>query len=242
MSSYFDSRFCQMSESCLFCFAHAGGWPSIFDRWSDYFPECVSVMPIKLPGRADRIDEMNLNNVDEIVKNITAEILLHCKDKNISLYGTCFGALCAYEVAKQMEALGLSIRNLYISSQMPPSIPRTRKSIFTLSDQEFILWLIREGAISPELACEKNLISFLLPSIRADYQAYDQYKYRMKKMDIPIHVFWGENDKQIDVARIVEWNKETTNICTYHCIKGANHLFNSIEQEQIINFIKKEYI
>lgn len=55
-------------RATLFCFPFAGGGASAYNSWVQKMKDKVTVCPIQLPGREERIMEKPYNNMTDIIK------------------------------------------------------------------------------------------------------------------------------------------------------------------------------
>ncbi|QQR01367.1 thioesterase [Enterocloster clostridioformis] len=227
-------------EIYLFCFPHAGGWPSIYGMWELWISSKIVVAPIQLPGRGERLDEEPLEDFNYLIKDIVQEVKKYVGSR-IAFYGSCFGGLCAFEVARKMvEINNVKIEHLFISSQAAPSLENSSKHLSDLKEEQFVQELILEGALSEKILEDKEILDILVPSLRSDYKMYDNYTYMKarKKLECPITVFKGKSDESVTMETMKEWAKETTGEFKFLEISGK-HLFNKIEQRVIVEEISK---
>jgi surfactin synthase thioesterase subunit len=103
----------------VFCIPHAGCGVSIFRN----FPEragAVEFLPVDLPGRLTRFGEPMPETFQDLAAAIV-EGLERYLDVPFALFGHCWSALAAYEVAIQLSLAGLPApARLFVSSQFAP--------------------------------------------------------------------------------------------------------------------------
>ena len=103
----------------VFCIPHAGCGVSIFRNWPEQ-RDRVEFLPVDLPGRLTRFGEP----MPETFQDLAVAIIDGLKpylDVPFALFGHCWSALAAYEVAIRLDRAGLPApARLYVSSQLAP--------------------------------------------------------------------------------------------------------------------------
>lgn len=62
----------------LFCFPFAGGGASTYTSWIKKLKDKITVCPIQLPGREERIMEKPYTDMSELLRDLTDEIVMPC--------------------------------------------------------------------------------------------------------------------------------------------------------------------
>ena len=106
----------------LFCLPFAGGGASAYNQWAKKMQGKVTVCPVQLPGREERIMEkpyidmsVMLDDLEEAVRKVVYG--------PYALWGHSMGGKIAYELEKRLEAAGYTAKCLFISGSRVPSIP-----------------------------------------------------------------------------------------------------------------------
>lgn len=60
----------------LFCFPFAGGGASTYTSWIKKLKDKITVCPIQLPGREERIMEKPYTDMSELLRDLTDEIVI----------------------------------------------------------------------------------------------------------------------------------------------------------------------
>lgn len=237
MSKVIQIDIAEEAELCLICFPHAGGWPSIYAKWDLWLSPKIKLVPVILPGRGERLDEdphVDLRTLlDEIIKELKVNLNIP-----VAFYGSCFGAICAFEVAKEVIKIpGTNVKHLFVSSQIAPGQNYTGKKIYDLPEKEFIHELVQEGALPEELAADEEMLEIMMPALRADYKIYDTYKYRQEaKLLCPITAFKGDSDETVDQEAMNLWQWETEGPFRFVEMSGG-HLFDEGGQKIVVDKI-----
>src|SRR5438128_8987281 len=154
----------------LFCFPFGGGGASTFGKWPTILPTTVEVCPVQLPGREERYGEPAYTDLVQLARVIVPEIQPYL-DKPFAFYGHSMGALIAFEVARALRESGLPQPEiLFVAAYQSPDAPMQRKGLSCLPDQEFIAELRRLEGTPEEALNNLELMDFLMPTMRADFE------------------------------------------------------------------------
>lgn len=209
----------------LFCFPYAAGNASTYIGWIKHLPEEVELVVVQPPGRANRIGEDPIDNMDELVQKVSEEIA-SCLDKPYIFFGHSLGSRVAFEVMQTARQKGWLMPLHYIASgSSAPHVNRTHKHVSHLTDDEFIHALKRfDGAIE-EIIQNENLVNLFLPLLRADFNIADTY-YREpgEPLDVSLSVFGGNGDEDARPDELPSWSAHFLNDPEISLFNG-NHFF-----------------
>lgn len=222
----------------LFCLPYAGGGASAYRQWIDRMQEEVTVCPVQLPAREERIMETPYENMAEVLADLE-EALMECIIGPYALWGHSMGGKIAYETEKRLERNGKQARCLFISGSRIPSIPEP-DPIFHLSDDEFKRALGRFEGTPKELLVNHELLNFFLPMLRADFTMDETYYDKTNTvLHVPIAVFGGRNDVEAKPAEIREWKKYTDDTFSCRIFEGG-HFYIREQEETVISEVMKD--
>lgn len=119
----------------LFCFPFAGGGASAYNSWVQKMKGKVTVCPIQLPGREERIMEKPYHNMTDMLDELE-EIIWENIRGPYAFWGHSMGGKIAYELEKRMEKRGKTARCFLVSGSRIPNIPEPNP-IYHLPDDEF---------------------------------------------------------------------------------------------------------
>ena len=175
MESKFIKNYKSISKEkiTLFCLPYAGGGASAYNRWMKEMQDTITVCPIQLPGREERIMEKPYSDMKIMLEDLVPEIE-HIVDGNYALWGHSMGGKIAYEIEKCMEKDGYRAQCLFISGTRIPSIPEPNP-IFQLPDEIFKKELGRFEGTPKEILDNQELLDFFLPMLRADFTMDETY-------------------------------------------------------------------
>ncbi|MFI7453015.1 thioesterase II family protein [Nonomuraea sp. NPDC049714] len=196
----------------LFCVPYAGGGAAVFRHWPALLPPTVAMSAIRLPGRESRISEPPLADIGQMVAAVAADLAATAATgQPYALFGHSFGALVAFELAREMRARELPApRRLFVSAHRAPDADVGTPPIRDLSDRDFLDKVIRYGGMPQEVLDSPDLLAMVLPALRADIDAAEGYRFVAgAPLDCPISVFGGRSDSVTPQAQLYGWRSHS---------------------------------
>ncbi|GLS26649.1 thioesterase II family protein [Marinibactrum halimedae] len=239
MKSNWFSNFSQkLGKTKLFCFPYAGGNASTFARWHESLPQHLAVLGLQMPGRASRLMEAPIDNMEQLTTMIADQMSFHINGDYV-MFGHSLGARVAFEVAVKLMERGVPSPNYFLASGSPaPSLKRTEAPIYDLPETEFIEELRKKGG-TPELILQnEELKSIFLPALRADFKMVDHYRQSDRKLKVRAHVFYGVEDNTISTESAMGWKYHFTESCAFHAVNG-DHFFIDNNREDVLSLIRQ---
>ncbi|MFB9838634.1 thioesterase II family protein [Actinoallomurus acaciae] len=214
----------------LYCFAHAGGSPGEYLRWSDDLPG-LQLWGVHLPGRTSRSGEPPFTRMVSLVDALVTEIRFA---RPFVLFGHSLGALVAFEVARELRRRDREqpVR-LVLSSCPPPPIARTGTPLHTLPDADLLAEIERRwGALPAPLRTDPVLLANTLACHRADLALLETYRHRAgEPLDIPITALAGTGER--GAARARDWAAHTRRLVTVRLLPGGHFYFRERRDEAL---------
>jgi medium-chain acyl-[acyl-carrier-protein] hydrolase len=229
------------AEIRLFLFPYAGGGPAVFHHWVSEFPSSIEVWIAHYPGRGSRHSESPMKQVVQLAE-VLSQAIQPFLDKPLAFFGHSLGGLIAFEFARQLRQMNLpQPQILFVSGCGAPHIPDPNPPIHTLPDVEFLKSLQQWNAISSELLNQPDVIDLLLPTLRADFEAVENYVYAPDRptLDCPILAFGGLDDLRVSHERIDGWAWHTNGGFHSQYFPG-DHFFINTAKEAMIASITAE--
>ena len=221
----------------LFCFPFAGGGASTYTSWIKKLKDKITVCPIQLPGREERIMEKPYTDMSELLRDLTDEIVIAIKGK-YALWGHSMGGKIAYELEKYLENKGYQAQCIFASGCRIPNIPEPNP-IYHLKDEAFKRELERFGGTPKKVLENKELLDFFLPMLRADFTLADTYcDNSMTVLHSPIVAFGGRQDNEAEEEAIKQWSHYTDNTFQYEIFEG-DHFYLKEHEDMVIEQLKK---
>lgn len=204
------------AEARLLCVPHAGAGPSFFARWVSELPAAVEVCLVHLPGRESRLAEPPLDDIELIAERVAREAR-SLLELPFALLGHSMGAIVAFEVAHRIEP-----RHLIASASAPPHRTDLEPPVGHLPDEEFLAAVHASYAGIPDVLWrDPAALRPLLPSLRADFTAFERYRWRERPaLRCPISVLGGADDRSVPAEALSGWCELTTGGCRVRVFEG----------------------
>ena len=192
----------------LFCFPHAAGNALFFRPWQPLMPAGIELCPVELPGRGARIDEAPFGRMDTLVEDL-CDALAPLLGIPFALFGHSMGAYVAYALARRLEAArGPAAMHLFVSGAAAPSRTPRNPPLHSLPDDELVGALGEFGGTPPAVLAREELLTALLPTLRADLTLAETYRLQAGRVACPITAFGGSTDR-IDRRALKGWSAFT---------------------------------
>lgn len=195
----------------LLCFPPAGGGPSFFAPWSGA-SSVFDVAPIDLPGKEKLLFEEPFDTVPRLARAILPAAITAVADRRrITLFGHCFGAIVAYELARLLE-VECPTRELLLfasGSAAPGEIPWTRAA--DLPDEGLLNQVGLNAGEPQSIPEDPELRELILPALRADVTAHESYEPPADPLaSCSVVTVRGERDALVDAEAAARWRDFTT--------------------------------
>lgn len=207
------------------CLPRAGGSARDFDSWRAGLGEQVELCAAQLPGRLDRFREPALDDLGIMAAQVAAAIQ-QLNRLPYLLFGDCMGALVAFETARVLRAAGAGLPGaLVVASYPAPDGIRTERSYHDAPPAEFRQRLRDVGGLPPSALADDELFDLLLPTLRADFAAFERYRYRPEPpLELDIHAMAGAQDPFVAVEVLESWRDHTSREFSLSAFPGG-HFF-----------------
>ena len=223
----------------LVCVPHAGGGVSSFRGWSERIA-AAEVGVVQLPGRGSRLREEPLESLAAAANGVVDEIV-HMPLRPTVLFGHGLGALIAFEAARQLESRSCPMLALFVSGRRAPALPDTgrRRSQFSL--EELVCEAQqRSDAVPRESPVDQELLTLVIPALRADFAMLDAYRYQPgAPLHCPIVACGGASDPHASRDEMEAWRTETSGRFSFHSFAGG-HFYLQREQEAVTALVANQ--
>ncbi|WP_158713527.1 thioesterase II family protein [Streptomyces sp. NRRL F-525] len=214
----------------LFCFHHAGGAASLFRDWQQALGPDISVVPVQLPGREQRVREPRFTSMEELLPELH-ERLGPALAGPYAFYGHSMGALLARNLAQRVVRCGGEPPvSLLVGAYPAPHRRPALAGALALGDQDLAQWLVDMGGMSPMLLGYPEWLRMAVGILRDDLQVCESHhdgqeqEARHSPLSCPIHVFTGADDALVPEQDAAAWAQHTLATATVQVVPGG-HLF-----------------
>jgi surfactin synthase thioesterase subunit len=223
----------------VFFLPFAGGSRYSYRAIEERAPGTIRVIPLEYPGRGARVGEPLLTDTENLVNDLYRQVYpIIASDPNYALFGHSMGGLMGYLLARKLiSTLQLPAVSLIVSGTAGPAVVsgETQKR-HLLADPEFAEEISQLNGCPPEILENKELLSYFMPILRADFTATESYVYREEgRLDIPITVITGR-DELLETGEVRSWQLETKRPVAFHYLPG-DHFFILKEPDAVIRII-----
>jgi medium-chain acyl-[acyl-carrier-protein] hydrolase len=212
----------------LFCFPYAGGSASIYRTWPKDLSPDIEVCAVQLPGRGGRLLEEPFTDLSALVEAL-AEALLPQFEEPFAFFGHSMGALIAFELARHLRRrYGLQPVHLFVSGFRAAQIPDPDALTFNLPEAEFLAAVRRLNGTPEAVLQNDELLSLMLPVIRADVTICETYAYQDgAPLDCPLTAFGGRSDSIVSPEELASWIVQTSGEYEVQMFDGDHFYINS---------------
>jgi surfactin synthase thioesterase subunit len=184
--------------------------------------ERCEVLSIQYPGRQGRRNETPLESITAIAEVVAGHISA-LPEKPFALFGHSMGALIAFEIARILEAEGLSPLALFVSGRRAPGRLHNSVELHKAEDSALVEELRQMSGTDDLILADKGLMDMVLPPLRADYKAVETYRFQPgEKLRVPIYAYIGDSDPKVTTEEAEEWADYTTGQFAIQVLPGGH--------------------
>ncbi|MFK5732553.1 alpha/beta fold hydrolase [Pseudomonas urmiensis] len=225
-----------MTAVNLLCLPYSGASAMVYNRWRRKLPAWLQVRPVELPGRGARMGEALHTDMQALARQLASEQRLAASTP-YALLGHSLGALLAFELAHELQALGCAPPlALFACGTAAP----TRREDYdgknwrvAKSDDELIAELRELQGTPEEVLAHAELMSLTLPILRADFLLCGHYAYRQRPaLRCPLHVLGGADDRASE-EQLLAWGQETLAEFSLQTFPGG-HFFIHEHEDRVL--------
>lgn len=207
----------------IICIPYAGQGAGMYQEVKQHFQLSLNLLPLKLPGRDDRIFEKPAKSIDDLLP----DLYLQCQtylDRPFAFFGHCMGGLIAYELAlKFKQELNIEAEALFVSSCPAPNQINIEHPAHLLSDERFIDRIQQIGQPPAEALDRQG--KMVLSTLKADFELFETYTPKSSsKLNCPIYISCGEDDVYISSNLTEGWSNFTRESTKSYAFPG-NHFY-----------------
>jgi surfactin synthase thioesterase subunit len=211
----------------LFCLPYGGGNKYCYRQYEACAQQGLQLVTLEYPGRASRSQEPPITDAYALADDLYAQLLALADGKPYALYGHSLGGLMVHLLAQKIMANGElpPPLHLFVTGTVGPSARKGRLLKRHLMPRDAFLEEVRRmDGVTDETLREPELLDYIEPMLRADFQVSDTYVYRAgEPYDLPLTVITGTKEP-IETADIKAWELETRQPAVFRQMPGK-HFF-----------------
>jgi medium-chain acyl-[acyl-carrier-protein] hydrolase len=215
----------------LFCFPYAGAGASVYQPWKTMLPQGVELCAIQMPGREVRISERPITEWPSLIRQLESAILpwLDCP---FAFFGHSLGALVAFELAGALRRRGhAEPLHLFVSGRAAPHLVG-QEPIHALPEPEFVQAVARMNGTPQEVLQSKELMSLLIPLLRADFTLSETYRHQGDpSLTTSMSAYGGRDDLDAPPDKVAAWRQHTHGAFRHVTLPGGHFFVNQSRTE-----------
>ena len=174
--------------------------------------------------------ERPINRLMPLAQSIAQSLLL-CMDKPFVFFGHSMGALLSFEVARQLRRqCSQQPSHLFVSGRRAPQVPDNDPPTNALPESDFVAELRRLNGTPKEVLEHEELLQFMLPILRADFEVNETYEYAPESpLSCPITACGGLNDTDVRREDLDAWREQTNGSFVLRMFPGDHFFLNAYQ-------------
>ncbi|MEC3978295.1 thioesterase II family protein [Amycolatopsis sp. H20-H5] len=197
------------------CFPHAGGDVTAFAELAVALAPALEVWAVRLPARGGRYTEPMPETFDALVSEVAGGLTPHLRPGSL-FYGQSFGALLAYEVARELRPDVVVPACASAPAAWPGTVPATDHGAEDL---------LRRCGLDAALPADDTIRELAVATIRTDMNVCRSYRHRADSLpDFAVHAVAGAGDTMLPPAEMAGWARATTGPFTTSVEPGGHLL------------------
>ena len=209
-------------------------------------PANTEIMAFQLPGRENRINEENFEDVPKLIEQM-AQAMKPYLDVPFIVMGHSFGGILGFELIRYLKTnFGQEPIRLFISGTIAPQLTKKWKerdvisqtAVFANSEERLLALM--------SYIDDVEFLKKILPIMRKDMPLIMNYQYHDNgKLNIPITAYAADKDEVVHAHEVACWEERTTADFELEVVPG-DHWFLSRNKDQILaklsEVVKKELV
>ena len=210
----------------LFVFPHAGSGASSYHFLARACKDDpLEVALIQYPGREMRIREAPCEDMAAMVASLDVDLRGLLAERPFAFLGHSMGSLVAYEWTRRLAETGGPLpQQLFLSGRQAPQRPALNLPVDSMSDAAFLDAVGRRyNALPAELMSNPEILSLLLPSLRADFKLMARHHDQPRApLGVGLTLINGVDDPWVDHDSIEAWQVQTQRPIDRHWLPGGH--------------------
>lgn len=210
----------------IYALPYAAGSASLYHEVIQHLHQGIRLVPLELPGHGRRMRENLLESIPEMAKDAFRQIAKNGFREPYCLLGYSMGGAVCYELYQLLRAQRCPLpRHMFICSSDIPAHKQNFSGIRKMSDEELIVQLQELGGTPQEVLENKELMELILPLVRADFAAVEEYYPTITlKMNCGGTVIYGTLELAATENRFADWQNFFSQTVCFIGVEGG-HFF-----------------
>lgn len=168
-------------------------------------------------------------------------VMIGLLDTKFAFFGHSMGAMIAFELARELRRRKMpQPAHLLVSGRRAPNMPKTDPVTYNLPEDEFRAELLRLNGTPTEVLEHAELMSLLLPLLRADFELVQTYEYADDApLSCPIAVYGGLEDHEVPREALLPWKQQTEARFSLQLLPG-DHFFLRSASRHLLQLLERE--
>jgi surfactin synthase thioesterase subunit len=192
----------------LVCLPQAGAGCGQYRAWNGSLVPYVAVLGVQLPGREERWGDPPAGQFDDVVSEVTAELVdLLAADTEVLIYGHSFGGLLGFEIARALgHGYGRWPRALVVAACRPPGM-WVGAGRGLVDDEAELASLLAARGLGPAVL-DPDSRAEMIELLRQDARLSMSYETR-GDLALPCHLeaWGGSGDATVTPAQLDQWRR-----------------------------------
>ncbi|MCR5600950.1 MAG: thioesterase [Ruminococcus sp.] len=194
----------------VICFHHAGGSASVYRSWTQIKGE-FNFIAVEFAGKGTRKSERFITDFAEIAPSLCEAVDKLVGSEEYIIFGHSMGAAAAFYTADFMSRLyGHKPTEIIVACRHAPHVELEGEFKSYMDDEALIDELRRYNATPKEILENREILDFLLPSIRKDYELNDSFRYHEEMLDVPVIAHCATDDEDATKELMEAWSEVTS--------------------------------
>jgi surfactin synthase thioesterase subunit len=200
-----------VTSTTLVCLGFAGAGASFFHPWHDLVPPGLRILAPQLPGREWLVDEEPLTDIGATAEALLPDIVAATAGCRVALFGQCYGALVAFELARRLATVDdVDLVHLFPSGSQSPW-ERGPDWAAGVDDEELVRRLRDDIGYHHDALAVPELRELILPALRADMTSHGNYLVPgTEPLAVPVTALRGRGDPVVSATEAADWARATT--------------------------------
>jgi surfactin synthase thioesterase subunit len=196
-------------------------------------PPVIEVLAIQYPGRQDRSNEKNVEDLGELADRAAVAIAGSCEGR-VTFFGHSMGAALAFEVARRLERAGSKAPGALIVSGRPGPTAHRPGTLHQEDDAALIAEMKKLSGTDARIFDDPELLQMILPATRSDYKAIETYRYDPgPRLSCPILALVGDCDPRTTIDEAKDWGQHTSSDFELRVFPGGHFYLNERSAEVV---------